>query len=102
MASEKNENVIAVVKYDDYQVAMNFIPCSKEYYAVLYGENGTLIREIDIGGCYIKGFEKFAQMLRTGKLPESFENLYISVSLLNAVVEAYGTKTEVKICTKEE
>jgi predicted dehydrogenase len=100
-ASEKNENVLAVLKYDDYQVAMNFIPGSKEYFAILYGENGTIIREIDIAGCYVKGFEKFAEMLRTGKLPESFENLYTSVRLLNAVMEACETKTEVNICTKE-
>lgn len=97
IASENNQNVAAVVKYDDYQVVMNFIPDSKEYYAVLYGENGTIIREIDISGCYIKGFEKFVQMLRTKKLPLSFEQLYAPVKLLNAVVKSYESGMEVLI-----
>lgn len=97
VASEKNENVIAVVKYDNYQVVMNFIPGSKENYVVLYGENGVIIGEIDISGCYIKGFEKFVQMLRTRKLPEPLDNLYASVNLLNAVVQSYNTKTEVEV-----
>ncbi len=94
-ASEKDENVVAVVKYDNYQVVMNFIPGSKEYFAVVYGEKGTLIREFDLAGCYIKGFDKFAEMLRTGKIPEPMDNLYASVKVLNAVVKSYETKKEI-------
>ena len=96
-ASEKDENVVALVKYDKMQVIMNFIPGAKEYYAILYGENGTIIREINISGGYLKGFEKFAWMLRTGKLPEPLENLKTSVYLLNAVVKSYRTGKEVML-----
>lgn len=52
IASEKNGIVTAIVKYDRYQITLNFIPGSNEYYAVLYGENGTIMREIDINAKY--------------------------------------------------
>lgn len=95
IASEKNGNVVATVKYDNYQVVMNFIPGVREYYAVVFGENGTMMREIDISICYMKGFEEFAGMLRTGKIPIPLDQLYAPVELLNAVVKSYQTGTEV-------
>lgn len=88
VASENNGAVTAILKYERYQITLNFIPGSKEYYAVLHGENGTIIREIDISICYLNGFEKFAEMLRSGKHPLPLENLYKPVSLLNAVVDS--------------
>lgn len=97
LASEQNENVFAMVKYDNYQVAMNFIPGSKQYYAVLYGENGTMIREIDISFVYRLGFENFLELLRSGKQDTSLEHLYACVELLNGVVKSYKTGTEVML-----
>ena len=98
-SSEKNENVVATVKYDNYQVVMNFIPGASEYYAVVFGESGTMIREIDINISYRLGFDKFVEMLRTGKMPLPLENLYTTVVLLNAVVESYKSGVEVKLNT---
>ena len=98
-ASEKNGNVVAVVKYDAFQVVMNFIPEAREYYAVVFGENGTMLREIDINISYRLGFEKFAEMLRTGKMPLPLENLFTAVVLLNGVVESYTSGVEVKLDT---
>ena len=97
-ASENSGCVAAIVRYDSYQVTMNFIPDNHEYYAVLFGEKGTFIREIDITGSYLNGFEKFALMLRTGEMPESFDNLYGPVDLLNSSVESYtkGAPVEIK------
>lgn len=95
IASENNGIVTAVVKYEKYQISLNFIPGSNEYYAVLFGENGTIVREIDINGCYLNGFDRFVSMLRSGKLPMPLENLYKPVALLNAIVESYETGEEI-------
>lgn len=97
MATEQNENVVAVLKYEKYQVVMNFIPEAKEYYAVVFGEDGTMIREIDIGIVYKLGFDKFAGMLRTGEMPVPYENLYAPVEVLNAIIDSFKSKSEVKI-----
>lgn len=88
-ASENNGCVAAIVRYDKYQVTLNFVPKNNEYYAILFGEKGTIIREIDIAGSYRNGFEKFAEMLKTKQMPETFEQLYAPVELQNAIVESY-------------
>lgn len=95
VASEYNGNVVTTVKYDKYQVIMNFIPGSEVYHAVVFGEKGTMVREIDISICYKLGFEKFVEMLKTKKLPIALERLYACVSLMNSVKESYTTGKEV-------
>ena len=98
-ASEKNGNVVALVKYDQYQIIMNFIPGSSEYYAVVFGEKGTMFREIDINISYKLGFDKFVEMLRTGVMSFPLKNLYTSVVLLNAILESVKSGAEVIVDT---
>lgn len=97
VASEKSGLVTAVLKYDNIQLTLNFIPNSKEYYAVLYGENGITFKKIDIEGCYLKGFTQFAEMLRNRKLPLPFEHIYTPVAVLNAIKESYETGNEIYV-----
>lgn len=96
-ARENNGCVAAIAQYANYQVTMNFIPNNHEYYAVLFGERGSFIREIDISLSYLNGFDKFVEMLRTGILPESYENLYAAVEMLSAIKQSYKNDISVKI-----
>ncbi len=89
--------VTAILKYDDFHVTMNFIKDHNQYFAVLYGENGTIIREVDISMSYMHGMDKFVEMLRTGKMPLSFEQMYAPVEVLSAIEEAFKTGREVEI-----
>ena len=97
VATENCGSVIAIVKYDSFQVVMNFIPDLRQYHVLLYGENGILDREIDISLAYMLGLHKFVEMLRSGKLPMPLELLYKSVEMLNAVVDSYRTGNEIFI-----
>jgi len=97
LASECNGCVAAILKYDNYQVTMNFIHECREYFAILHGEKGTFIREIDIHGCYDLEFGAFARMMRTREPVESYEHLYAPVEVMNAVVESMNSKKEVEI-----
>jgi Predicted dehydrogenases and related proteins len=97
MASENNGCIAAVVKYDAFQVTMNFIPDSKEYFAILFGENGTIVREIDTTGCYRYDFKEFEKMMKTKLQLEPYEHLFAPVELLNAVVESYTQGKEVQM-----
>ncbi|MEA4890083.1 MAG: Gfo/Idh/MocA family oxidoreductase [Clostridiaceae bacterium] len=94
-ANENNGGVVALVNYDQFQVALNFLPDTTPYGAILYGHKGTMSKEIDISGCYRYGFAQFAEMLRTGKSPTSFEQIETPVKLLNAIKESYETKRAV-------
>lgn len=96
-ARENNSCVSAIIQYDRYQIIMNFFPDSLQSFCMLYGEKGIMIREIDITGCYILEFEKFAQMMRTRKPVETYEELYAPVELLNCIMESLETKKEVEL-----
>lgn len=96
-AREKNGVVTAIAEYDDYQITMNFIPENNFYYVILYGDNGVVTREIDLAICYKLAFEKFYQMLKTGKMPVSYGNIFKPVALLNAIEKSYKTNETVEI-----
>ena len=96
IAHENNGCVAAIVNYVDYQVTMNFIDVSNEYYVLLHGERGTIIREIDANSAFKPGFDKFACMLRSKTMPEPFENLYAPVEMLNDIIESYTYGREVQ------
>ena len=96
-ARENNGCVTAIIQYDRYQIVMNFYPYCMESYAILYGEKGVMIREIDISGSYELEFEKFAEMMRTKKLVETFDDLYAPVELLNGIMKSLETHEEVEL-----
>lgn len=97
VAAENCGMVTAVVKYDALTLVMNFLPDCKSYHALLYGDGATVVRELDITNCYIKGFEQFARMLRTGKAPLAPQELYAPVELLNAIKESCESGKEVAL-----
>lgn len=94
-ATEKNGNIVAVAKYDQYQVVLNFAQSVSNYYAVLYGAKKTIIREIDISIIYKLGFAEFINMLRAGRRPFELNKLLAPTVLLHAVSEALKTGREV-------
>ena len=96
-SSENNGCVTAILKYEDYQVTMNFIPDSEEYYIIMFGEKGTSVREIDASMVYMLGFEKFVEMLRTQSMPTKLENLEAVVETFNSLVQSFTSKLEVFI-----
>lgn len=91
VASENGGVVTAVVRYDALQLVLHFLPDCKSYHAILYGDGATVVREIDITNCYLRGFEQFAGMLRTGRAPLTPHELFAPVELMNAVKESCET-----------
>lgn len=97
MATENNGDVIAVLKYDNFQVALNFLADANQNTVLVIGDKGVMYRELDISFVYRLGLDEFVKTLRTGIIPVSHEKLYKTVELLNAVKESYTTKKEVAI-----
>lgn len=96
-ARENNGCITAILQYDKYQITMNFLPESWQSLAILYGDKGVMVREIDITGCYKLEFDRFAELMRTKKPVETYDELYAPVDLLNCIMESLETKKEVEI-----
>lgn len=82
----------SVLKYESYEVVLNFIENLEKGSLVIHGEKETLKYDIDISDVYMKGLNKFIQMLRTRQLPFPIENLYYSVKIFNVILRALDTK----------
>jgi predicted dehydrogenase len=97
VSSINKEDMISILKYDDYQVVLNFIEKIDEYSLVMIGEKGAMLRNIDISEVYKQGLAKFIEMLRTKEMPFPIDNLLVAVKVFNAIVESSKSKSEVKV-----
>ena len=89
-------NVIAVFKYADLAVCVNFAEVSR-FYGTLYSPQEVVVRPIDIAGIYRPAFQAFVQGVLQGDPPEPVSSLMHPVRILNALVEAAATGREVPV-----
>jgi predicted dehydrogenase len=94
---EKNGTVTAVLGYDSYNIILNFIPDSKRSYCVVFTQNDTIIREIDLSLVFKEQMHRFMDMLDTKVKPQDLSCLYKSVRVVNAVIKSYEKNHEVII-----
>jgi predicted dehydrogenase len=97
IAHRLNKDVLAIVKYDKYQVALSFIDGSSRNCAYVVGDKDVILRDLDISLVYRHGLDEFIKTLRTGKIPVSHEKLYATVELLNAIKESYESGREISL-----
>lgn len=100
IATLNNDCVYAVVNYDNYSVSNDFVNRSGYYAAHLYTNDGCLGGEIDIDSIIEAGDKEcdaFIEMVRTGKMNNTYEELLIPVIYMNTVKEAYETGKCVEI-----
>ncbi len=97
IASKTAEDKISVIaKYKDYQVSLNYVN-SPDYFITVYGDEKSLTSQMDISVIYKLGFDKFVEMLRSGKMPLDFEQLVKPVYILDAIYKSVNENKEVLI-----
>lgn len=96
-AKENNDNVVAMVEYENYTVSLLFASGIAKYFGQVVNADGIYSREVDISIIYKHECEEFANMLRNGKMKYSYEELIKPVYLLNAIYESYTTGKRVVI-----
>lgn len=96
-AKTDGRNINAIVGYDRYNVVMNFTDSWKGQYGIVYGSEKTTVKELVFAEGYKLGFEKFAEMLRTGKRPFPLEQLLAPTVMLNAIDRSLKTGREIML-----
>ncbi len=97
-AERKGDTVQALMHYPDFDVVCSYTPESTRYFVHLTAlDNVMEFKEIDTKPAYKLEAEKFAEMLRSGKMTYSFDQLMMPVFCMNAVKEAYETGKQVAI-----
>ena len=98
MAVRNDDNVTAIIDYENYSVTNNFIGKSyKCYSGSVFTEEKAEYRAICTAGIAEIECAEFVEMVRTGKMPYTYEQLAIPVFYMNAIEEAYKTGKRVDI-----
>lgn len=96
-AFEKNSSINAILRYDSYDITLHFTKGASEYTAVIYSKNRNYVREIDITQIYGLEVEQFVHMLKTGRMPHSYEHLIMPVAVIEAILESLKSGKETSI-----
>lgn len=91
------DSVCAVVDYGKFSVTNHFNNGAYQYAGSVFGTTGQLVSEVSLEGCGEKECDAFVEMLRTGKMAHSYEELAAPVFYLNAVKESYESGKPVEI-----
>jgi len=90
-------NISVIAKYEKFQVTLNYLANVWGYNITVYGTKNVLTIPMDISTIYKLGFEKFVEMLRTKRMPLSFENLVKPVYILDAIYKSLEEKREIEL-----
>ena len=95
-AFERGGHLMAVARYDKYDIVMNF--AGAPYYITVYGDRGNINRGYGIDGIYDAELAHFVHMVRTGISPLTAEQLITPVLVMNAIERslAGGGETELR------
>jgi predicted dehydrogenase len=92
----KNGHMTAIAHYSRYDIVMEFA-ATKSYVSVIYGEKGLDVKYIDTTGIFTVEFGHFVNMVRTGKLPMTEQELLVPVLVMNAIEESLQTGKTVPV-----
>lgn len=94
--ADNNFNVI--VSYDTKQVVLNFNEkTGGKLHGVVLGSEGSATTEFDLSVIYKLGFDQFVKMLRTKKIPLSFDELIKPVYMMTAIDKSIKENRKVDI-----
>ena len=88
-AFRKGNDVTAYVEYDKYAVTNHFNDMCMKYFGQVFTKDGIYSRELEYSLASKVMATDFANMLRYGIMPESYEQLIYPVFYMNAVKESF-------------
>lgn len=97
-ATQRDGQVTAIFHYPNFDAVCAYTPECGRYFVQLTGRGDVMEAvEIDLAPAYYLEVEEFAQMLRTGSMPYSYEQLMTPVFCMNAIEASYKSGKTVRI-----
>lgn len=92
----REDNVTFIARYKDFDVSGHY--GSLGYSVTIYEENDVYHKNIDfLADDFLREFQRFEHMVRTGKMIMSYEELIKPVFILNAINKSLQTGEMVKV-----
>ena len=97
-AFRSGDDVTCIARYSDCDVTLHFTEGAYSYGGTVLMEKTALTHSIDISDCYALEAEEFAQLVRGGKMPETYEQMIRPVRVMEAIVRSLdsGTMEEIQ------
>lgn len=96
-AERHEKSITATINYDTFSVTNHFNERIDKYAVGICTNEGVELCDIDLSDCALGECDAFVEMLRTGKMYNTYEQLIIPVFYMNAVEKAYKTGEKVII-----
>lgn len=90
-ASKTAKGVTAVLHYAEYEVTCHFTDSVYNYSVTLHTADGPVFRPVNIDDFSVLEARSFAEMLRTGVMDFTYEQLVIPVYVLAAIEKSFET-----------
>ena len=95
-ARARENAVTAIVTYPHIDITLHYVGYC--YSAAIYGDKASRHVQIgDVGALYTPEFDELHTMLRTGVMPETYDDLLYPVSVLEALYLSYKTGREIAV-----
>ncbi len=102
LADLNGKSVCAIVNYDNFQVAVNYIEKGHEIYsATVYAPFDLEHRTINGWFQFENECRTFVDMIKTGKMKQSYEELIAPVFVTDAIIKSYETGKKIEIKYEE-
>jgi predicted dehydrogenase len=92
-----NGKLVVTVRYPSFHVVLNFVAGCPGYFAIVYGENKAVVREIDMTDTLRLAFEDFYRALQTKTQPCKSCDLVLPVRILSAIDRSIKEGKEINI-----
>lgn len=96
-AERHEKSITATINYDTFSVTNHFNERIDKYAVGICTEEGVELCNVDLSDCAIGECDAFVEMLRTGKMYNTYGQLIVPVFYMNAIEKAYKTGEKVKI-----
>ena len=90
-AVRSKKGVSCILEYADFNVSLEFTDGVYNYGAAVLGKGGADMRLITLEDAYAREAAHFANMLRTGQVPQSAHDIVKPIHALNAIEKSFTT-----------
>lgn len=91
------DDVTCIARYADCDVSLHFTEGVYHYGGTVIMQNAVFTQSIDISDCYALEAAEFAQLIRGGDMPETFEQLIDPVRMMEAIARSIESGNAEKI-----
>jgi len=104
IAFDKNGDRVSVWFYENFQITLNFSKSNRDPAVLIYGTKGNIYRDFNNTDAGTYGditlsqellVDNIVNMMRTGQMPCSYENLAVPVKMISAIEESIKTGKEI-------